>query len=229
MNKCLGTAIAAVALFAWAEIGNAGTLTLDPNQPVYNPTNEFSNSTITATSQGSIINVVGDTNVTGAPGDMPKVSISGTFTLEAGETFSYAYQVSVDLNSTVPVTMTIGGSAMITSPFMFNPTPIMDSHTLMQGPHTYSGNGSITNPFGVQISGTFQGSVTFAFAASAAADSIQPQAPGTNMLHLTIPNNGLLFGAQPQPVQVPEPSTYALLITALGGLGLAVTRRKLLA
>jgi hypothetical protein len=224
MNRYFATLIAGTALFGYLDLSQAGTLTITSG-PNFNPPGDFANTTIVATSDGSVIHAMGDSDVTAAPGGSASISISGNFSLAAGETFSYAYQFTIDLTSTVPVTMTVGGSAMITSPITFNPSPIMDTQNLQQGTHMYTGNGSVSNPFPFAISGTFQGSVTFDFAASASASAIEPQG-AANTLHLTIPTNGLLFGAQSQPVQVPEPSTYALLALAFAGVGVCTLRRR---
>jgi hypothetical protein len=201
-------------MLAFTSAGRAGTITITSG-PNFTPSNAFSNNTIQATSSGSMASIFGSTNVAITANSSASIAISGNFTANTGDVFSFFYNFSVDLNSAIPVTFTIQGTA-----HTFTDFTAMDTGTLLPGSHSYSGMKQ-TNPAPFSFSGTFDGSLTFNFGAAAtSADGTPP----IDTLFLDIPNNGLLFGAS--PTAVPEPSTYALISTALGLFALVSLRRK---
>ncbi len=213
MRKHLISLSTAAALSIFCPLANAGSLTLDPDQPSFTPSGVFFNNDMTAQIiGGSLVQILGATDINITPNSSATIGVSGTFSADAGDFFSLLYNFSIDLESSLPVHVTLQGTAGGFS--------ISDSFMLQQGVHDYSGmKESMPTPFA--FSGTYQGTITFDFGSETLA-SID----GTSdVLTIKIPKDGLDF--QLEPTVIPEPSVYALFGLGLGGLLLASLRRRL--
>lgn len=213
MRKYLTSLSTAAALSFLCSIANAGTLTLDPDQPSFTPSGVFFNNDMVAqVTGGSLVQIFGATDINITPNSSATIGVSGTFSADAGDFFSLLYNFSIDLESNLPVTVTLQGTAGGFS--------ISDSFTLLSGIHDYSGaKESAPAPFA--FSGTYQGTITFDFG-SATLASLDG---ASDVLTIKIPKDGLDF--QLEPTVIPEPSVYALFGLGLGGLLLASLRRRL--
>jgi PEP-CTERM motif-containing protein len=220
MNKLSASfaAVAALLLLCSTNAG-AGNLTIDPGQPTFTPNGAFSNNSITAqVVGGNQLQIFGNTNIAVTPGGQAVIGVTGNFSANMGDFVSLFYNFSIDLNSSVPVTVTIAGTANTA----FGPVSASDSFVLGQGFHQYSGmNQSAAAP--IPLSGSYSATMTFDFGNPTTLRHVEGLGP--NSLSMSIPQNGLAF--QLAPTAVPEPSTFALAAFALGGLFVALKRRRL--
>ncbi len=223
MDRLIASLSAAAALFFLCTIpSDAGTLTLDPGQPSFNPAAVFSNNTITAqVVGGNLVQIFGNTDIVTGEGSSATIGVTGSFSGSTGDIFSFFYNFSVNLNSSVPVQVTLQGTANT----QFGPLSVNDTFTLMQGMHDYTGMKE-TSPAPVGLSGTYSGTITFDFLSPTSQKFAQSKPRGlANFLTLSIPQNGLDF--QVAPTAIPEPSTFALAAFGFSGLLLALKRRRL--
>ena len=210
---------AAALLFFCSLTANGGNLTIDSGQPTFTPSGAFSNNTITAqVVGGNQLQIFGNTNIAVTPGGSAVIGVTGTFSANMGDFVSLFYNFSIDLNSSVPVTVTIAGTA--NTPF--GPVSASDSFLLSQGFHQYSGmDQSAAAP--IPLSGTYSATMTFDFGNPTTRSHVNGVPP--NSLTMSIPQNGVAF--QLAPTAVPEPSTLVLAGFGLSGLFVAVKRRRL--
>jgi hypothetical protein len=218
MRKFLLSRTAVVTLLALCAIkANAGTLTIE-NGPVFDPSSYFSNNSIAAqVPNGNLVQMFGNTDIAITPGSGAIIYVQGNVSVEPTDVFSFFYNLGIDLNSSVQVSVTIYAQA-------FNgAVSVGDSFVLMQGSHTYSDMGQ-SLPSQNSASGSYTFALNFTFANPSRPGRIL--APdGEESLHISIPQDGLEF--QVAPSAVPEPSTYALLFSGLGALLLVARRRRL--
>jgi hypothetical protein len=209
----IATLLAATALLlAVANNSLAGTMTpaASPSpQPSFNPSGVVSANTIALQQTSpSILKILGNATITpGAGASSVTLTLSGTFTANAGDLASYAYNFNLTLNSATPASFTLSLAAGPLSTATGVQTIPADS-TL----HTYTGKGS-TSSAPIGASGNFTAQLKIDFAAGTTA---------SDTLQLAIPANSIDFAVQ--PVAIPEPSTYALI--AVGLVGLLVWRRR---
>ncbi|HEX8281108.1 MAG TPA: PEP-CTERM sorting domain-containing protein, partial [Chthoniobacterales bacterium] len=147
------------------------------------------------------------------------LQLAGTFTANANDIFSAAYNFNISLTSAAPVTFTVAGFATpVISGIPFPEQQVFtQTRTIAQtgsGPsQTYTGAAQGGIP--IAGGGNFRLTLTFNFSAPAAGDTIG----------LTIPSNSI--DLQVAPTAIPEPSTYALF--GVGLIGLAYSARRRLA
>lgn len=162
--------------------------------------------------------IFGNTDIAVTPGSSAVIGVTGSFSADMGDIVSLFYNFSVDLDSSVPVTVTIEGTANTT----LGPITISNSFLLSQGFQQYSGTDQ-SPPAPFPLDGTYSATVTFDFGNPTILKN--PDGEVQNSLTLSIPQDGLEF--QLAPTAVPEPSTFALAAFGLGGLFAAVKRRRL--
>jgi hypothetical protein len=220
MTKRLSSLLSSAVVLLFSLSAHAGTIAIDPGQPTFTPGGAFSNNTIAAqVVNGNLLQIFGATNIAVTPGGSATISVTGTYNANGGDIVSFFYNFGINLSSSVPVTFTLQATA--NTPF--GPINAMDSGSLMQGDHQYTGMGQ-TIPAPFSFSGTYTASLTFDFGSPAKGGSYVNGIP-TNSMFLSIPTNGLEF--QLAPTAVPEPSTCALVISGVGALLLIARRRHL--
>lgn len=184
----------AMALCASSNSAWAGTLTLNPGSPSFAPPEAFLSNTITAdTSVDGLIHLSGSASIVPpANVTMVTISVDGTFSADAGDKFSVAYQFSGNLATTGSIGYTISGDV--------NGIPIPSiTGTIDPGLHIYDGTAeSPTLP--LAVSGTFSGTLTFDF--TNAGGNLSAPTPGG--LDLTVQQ--LDFQLNPNAVGVLPPS-----------------------
>ena len=214
---------AAAAVLVFTQLpALAGSITIDNGQPSFSPSQSFSNNSISAqVLNGNLLQIFGATNIAVPnPGSgSATIFISGSFSASAGEMVSFFYDFTINLSSSVPVTFTLQATANT----QLGPVQVSDSGVVAPGSHEYTGMGQ-SNPAPFDVSGTYNGSLTFDFGSATRPGRIISVAGGADSLSLSIPQNGLQF--QVGPNAIPEPSTYALLFAGVGAI-LLITRRRL--
>ena len=218
MRKFLPSCTAIIALLTLCAIeANAGTLTIDPSSPSFQPSGTFSNNSITAQLvNGNLVQIFGNTDIAVTPNGFAEIFVGGTFSADSNDIFSFFYNFTANLNSAGPVEAFLQWSA--------GGLTVNDQFTLTQGSHTYSGMAQ-SLPTPEPFSGNYDFRVTFMFAEATRPGRILAPSGGGEFLQLSIPQNGLQF--QIAPDAIPEPSTYALLVSGLGAVLLIARRRRL--
>jgi hypothetical protein len=104
---------AVAAILSLAGYASAGTLTLDPGNPVFTPPDAFNPNTIVANViNNDIVRISGAATITPPPTNVTTVDISGTYSADVGDTFSAAYFFTADLNTANPIQYTISGTVV---------------------------------------------------------------------------------------------------------------------
>ena len=191
----LGAATA--ALLTLASPATAGILTLDDGSPTYTPDSAFTNNTIVVDTVvvGGLIHVVGGVTVNAVGTNNAMIDVSGTYSADAGDTFSIAYSFTADFNLPTAVPYTLSGSIDVFG----TPQAFEVNGTLMPGLHQYEGTAQVPVPFPTSASGTFSGSLTLDFLGPMAPLAA---APGTLDLNF----QQLDFQLDPTPAAVQAPS-----------------------
>ena len=173
----------------------AGTITVTSG-PTFTPESSFTNNTIVVdTSQGTVAHVSGSTTITPGATNQVTIEISGTYSANAGDLFSLAYNFVADLNTTAPVAYTANGSATIAGITV----PFHGMGTIMPGLNSYSGVEVAPFAFFFADSGDFSASLVLDFGAGGAALAA---APGT--LDVTIQQIDVKLDPNPATLQAPS-------------------------
>jgi len=189
--------IAAFAvLLSFASPATAGLLVVNSG-PTFTPESSFTNNTImidTTMMEGGLVHIDGGATITPDATNQVSIDIGGTYTADAGDIFSAAYNFTVDLNLDTSVAYTISGMVTVQGV----PVPFNVNGTLMPGLHVYQGVFQVPVSFPVALSGDFSATLTLDFGASGATAT----EPGT--LALTIGQLDLQLA--PNAVAVEGPS-----------------------
>ncbi len=173
----------------------AGTLAITSG-PTFTPESAFTNNTIVVdTSQGSVAHVSGSTTVTPDATNQVTIAISGTYSANAGDLFSLAYNFVADLNTAAPVAYTANGSATISGITV----PFHGMGTIMPGLNNYSGVELAPFAFFFPDSGDFSASLVLDFGSSGGTLAA---APGT--LDVTIQQIDVKLDPTPATLQAPS-------------------------
>jgi hypothetical protein len=158
MKKILSLAFTAAAVAFLSSNGVAGVLTLDPTSPEFTPPEDFTNNMIILNTldDGGLVHLEGTVTVAPVTDPTAAVTISGTYSADAGDTFSVAYRFSADLNNSTGVDYTIMGTATL----LGVPQTFTATGTLNPGLHVYEGTAQIPAPFPVPATGDFSGTIS---------------------------------------------------------------------
>jgi len=216
--QLLTCAAFAGALFSVTSAASAGTITINAG-PSFTPGGIVVNNVSLLQPAPELIKLVGNATITQPENVVTTVTldISGTFTINSGDIASLAYNFNIMLDSDAPATFTITGNASLLNPFPLALPPITT------GPQAIAANSSM------DYSGAKAGDLVSPFTGSGifSAQLRIDFGPGTmpgDTLTIIIPNDSIDF--QVAPTAIPEPSTYALLVTGLGALVVRYRRRK---
>ena len=210
----LAAMVAALTLLAPA--GGAGTLTYNFG-PSFLPNSAFTDNNIQAEMlhnppgfMGDVVRLYGDSQVAPAT-QTPTIQVGGDYTAQSGEAFSIAYNFTVNLATSDPITITLAAQAMV----MGNPEMFSTEIVINPGIGHYQGEvpGFV---FALASSGTWSGQLYFNFATP--SDSIGNPNPGGALVKLKAIDFRL--------TAVPEPSTWIFFGTGLLGLVLLSRRRQ---
>jgi len=198
----LPTVAVGVFLIALAAAASAGTLTIDDG-PSFLPDSAFTQNSIDAVllhrPVGDVVRLFGDSKVDPVV-QMPSISIDGSYSANAGDVFSVAYNFSVNLNSPDPITLTIDAQAIVSGV----PQTFSTVLTLNPGPNRYRGQISGV-VFGLAASGTWNGHLIFNFGTLPnSGEGGSPDNPDPGGMILQIKRVDFQLTA------VPEPSSYFL-------------------
>ncbi len=215
-----GTAAAILLCTTFVAPATAGSLTIDEG-PSFLPGSSFTDNSIDAVVRhnpaglvGDVARLYGDAMV--SPSLVPsRVLLEGSFAAQPGDSFSVSYDFLANLNSTEPITITLGAQTIVAGvPQIFNTTL-----TINPGQGEYSGQ--VSGPtFDLATSGTWKGHVYFNLAAPSQGGTEAPD-PGDLAVRLR--------GVDFQLVAVPEPSSLVSLLLGAAALGFVCWRRRQLA
>ena len=174
----------------------AGIITITSG-PTFTPESAFTDNTIVVdTSQGSLAHAEGGATITPDASNQVTATISGTYSANAGDVFSLAYSIVVDLNSDTPVPYTASGTATV----MGFPVDFHGMGTLVPGLNKYEGEEIAPFAFFSPDSGDFSATVVLDFGAAGA----QAVAPGS--LAITIQQIDVKLDPTSATVQAPSQS-----------------------
>lgn len=192
---------ASAALLSLASPARAGILTLDDGSPTYTPTANFSDNTLVADTivVGGLVHLTGTTTVMPTEGNTATIMVSGSYSAEAGEKFSIAYEFAADNNTGSAITYTLDGAVSGV------PIPTLTG-TIDPGLHVYSGTAAQPVPFPVPSTGNFVGDLVLTFSSGSPTPVAAPSAAAPGTLNLTVQQIDFKLDTLTAGIQAPSQS-----------------------